>query len=275
MSLIETPVTVIKQTYSPVDKLMAFADTNALLEYTDHYQRPFIHFWTTEVPTLILGINDRHLPDLSDGLSLLKQRHYDFFLRNSGGLAVISDPGVLNISMFIPDQHRRLSVDEAYEIIAGLVRATFPTFNIRTYEITRSYCPGKFDLSVNGQKIAGIAQRRMQNAVVLMLYLSVNGDQDQRSETVAAFYTAGDAYSQTRWSFPKVDKTTMTTIETLGFPNVTVDQIETNFLKSMNQSGAQLDLEGAQQLYHAATFRDQQKRQLQKMRRRNEQLPVI
>ncbi len=29
---------------------------------------------------------------------------------------------------------------------------------IATHEITRSYCPGKFDLSINGKKFAGISQ---------------------------------------------------------------------------------------------------------------------
>ncbi len=84
---------------------------------------------------------------------------------------------------------------------------SFPQLDIKSFEVTNSYCPGKYDLSVNGQKIAGIAQRRTTNALVLMLYLSVNGDQDARSQTVAEFYETADAYSQSRWTFPKSTRT--------------------------------------------------------------------
>ncbi|MSE22533.1 lipoate--protein ligase, partial [Lactobacillus parabuchneri] len=118
--------------------------------------------------TLILGINDRHLPKLPDGLRSLISNHYDYFLRNSGGLAVVSDPGILNISLFIPQPDTAYSIDQAYEIIKGLISMSFPQLDIQSYEVTNSYCPGKYDLSVNGQKIAGIAQRRTTNALVLM-----------------------------------------------------------------------------------------------------------
>ncbi|MFT8766505.1 MAG: lipoate--protein ligase [Lentilactobacillus hilgardii] len=275
MSFTNTPITVIKQAYSPAKKLISFADTNALLDYCDQFQRPFIHFWTTDQPTLILGINDRHLPNLTAGLQNLTANKYDYFLRNSGGLAVISDPGVLNISLFIPDADRKLDVDDSYDIIADLMMATFPTLSIQTFEVTHSYCPGKYDLSVNGQKIAGIAQRRSKGAVALMLYLSVEGDQDARSNVVSEFYQAGDAYSQTRWAFPQVDKTTMTTVEKIGFPNIDLLTVEQHFLKSVSQQMMSLDLDSQAQLLRSDTFIDLRKKQLRKIQLRNQQLPLI
>lgn len=275
MSFTNTPITVIKQAYSPANKLISFADTNALLDYCDQFQRPFIHFWTTDQPTLILGINDRHLPNLTAGLQSLTANKYDYFLRNSGGLAVISDPGVLNISLFIPDADRKLDVDDSYDIIADLIMATFPTLSIQTFEVTHSYCPGKYDLSVNGQKIAGIAQRRSKGAVVLMLYLSVEGNQDARSNVVSEFYRAGNAYSQTRWAFPQVDKTTMTTVEKIGFPDINLLTVEQHFLKSVSQQMMSLDLDSQAQLFRSDTFIDLRKKQLRKIQLRNQQLPLI
>lgn len=273
MPFTDTPITVIKRRYSPANKLISFADTNALLDYCDQFQRPFVHFWTTDQPTLILGINDRHLPKLSAGLNRLTHHQYDYFLRNSGGLAVISDPGVLNISLFIPDGQQKLTVDNAYEVIANLIKQTFPTLQIATYEITNSYCPGKYDLSVNGQKIAGIAQRRTNHAVVLMLYLSVTGDQDARSSVVADFYRAGDAYSQSQWTFPHVDKTTMTTIEALGLPTIDSQTVTQNFLTSISRQQIPLDLDGDRQLLGSETFLNLQKKHLRKIQLRNQQLP--
>lgn len=275
MAFTTNPITVISQRYAPSQKLDSFADTNTLLEYCDRYCRPFIHFWTTESPTLILGINDRHLPNLPAALHSLRSHQYDHFLRNSGGLAVISDPGILNISLFIPDPNQEYSVDAAYEMIANLMKQTFPTLTIATYEIVNSYCPGKFDLSVNGQKIAGIAQRRTRNAIVLMLYLSVNGDQNARSRTVADLYTAGNAYSQDRWHFPEVDPGVMTTVADLGFPEITNSAVEEKFLTSVSRQDISLDMDGQAQLARSESFKSLFQQQLRKIQLRNDQLPTI
>ncbi|KRK88117.1 lipoate--protein ligase family protein [Lentilactobacillus sunkii] len=275
MAFTNVPITVINQIYSKGRKLDAFADTNALLEICDRNLTPFIHFWTTEEPTLILGINDRHLPKLADGLRSLTGNHYDYFLRNSGGLAVVSDPGILNISLFIPQPDTVYTIDEAYEIIKGLISMSFPQLTIQSYEVTNSYCPGKYDLSVNGQKIAGIAQRRTTNALVLMLYLSVNGDQDGRSETVAEFYETADAYSQSRWTFPKVDKATMTTVQNLGFPDITPSDVEHKFLESVNQQNISVDVSSGSDLLVSSEYSAERAKQLRKIQLRNDQLPIV
>lgn len=275
MSFTNVPITVINQIYSKSTKLDTFADTNALLEICDRRLTPFIHFWTTAEPTLILGINDRRLPKLADGLKSLSANHYDYFLRNSGGLAVVSDPGILNISLFIPQPDTVYTIDQAYEIIKGLISMSFPQLEIKSYEITNSYCPGKYDLSVNGQKIAGIAQRRTTNALVLILYLSVNGDQDARSQTVAAFYNAADAYSQSRWTFPHVNKATMTTVQKLGFEDITPSDVEHKFLASVNQQNISVDLTSGSDLLISKAFNEERAKQLRKIQLRNEQLPIV
>ncbi|GAD17528.1 lipoate--protein ligase [Lentilactobacillus otakiensis] len=275
MSFTNVPITVINQIYSRSTKLDAFADTNALLEICDRNLRPFIHFWTTEEETLILGINDRHLPKLAAGLKSLLSNHYDYFLRNSGGLAVVSDPGILNISLFIPQPDTVYTIDQAYEIIKGLISMSFPQLDIKSFEVTNSYCPGKYDLSVNGQKIAGIAQRRTTNALVLMLYLSVNGDQDARSQTVAEFYETADAYSQSRWTFPKVDQTTMTTVQQLGFPDITPSDVEHKFLESVTQQNISVDLTSGSDFMLSREFTEERAKQLRKIQLRNDQLPIV
>ncbi|GAA2971780.1 lipoate--protein ligase family protein [Lentilactobacillus parakefiri] len=275
MSFTNVPITVINQIYSKSTKLDAFADTNALLEICDRTLTPFIHFWTTAEETLILGINDRHLPKLADGLKSLLANHYDYFLRNSGGLAVVSDPGILNISLFIPQPDTVYTIDQAYELIKGLISMSFPQLDIKSFEVTNSYCPGKYDLSVNGQKIAGIAQRRTTNALVLMLYLSVNGNQDARSQTVAEFYEKADAYSQTRWTFPKVDKSMMTTVQQLGFPNITLEDVEHKFLESVNQQNIEVDVTSGSDFILSPAFTEERAKQLRKIQLRNDQLPIV
>lgn len=76
---------------------------------------------------------------------------------------MVSDPDVLNISLFIPLAETTYSVDEAYEEIAGLIQLCWPSLPIKTYEIVHSYCPGKFDLSVDDQNLPELpsGERRM------------------------------------------------------------------------------------------------------------------
>lgn len=60
-----------------------------------------------------------------------------------------------------------------------LVQLMFSDFPVtmEAREIVGSYCPGSYDLSINGQKFAGISQRRIRNGVAVQIYLCVNGKQ--------------------------------------------------------------------------------------------------
>ena len=52
--------------------------------------------------TIILGIHDSRLPHLQDGIRYLtEERGYNAIVRNSGGLGVVLDQGVLNISLIL------------------------------------------------------------------------------------------------------------------------------------------------------------------------------
>ncbi|WP_268913894.1 lipoyl protein ligase domain-containing protein [Lentilactobacillus sp. SPB1-3] len=266
-------ITILEANYSPIHQLESFADTNAILEMTNKLQTPFLQFWTTTTPTVILGINDRHLPKLTSGLTLLTNKDYNYFLRNSGGLAVISDPGVLNVSLFLPTKNQQLSVDEAYKIITDLMKQVLPDLPIEAYEITDSYCPGKYDLSVNGQKIAGIAQRREKDAVVLMLYMSVFGNQDDRSKIISDFYKTSDAYNQTTWDFPKINPASMTSLVELN-EHYSNNEIIKKMISDTIQKTYQLNSKSAEVL-QTEEFNQLRNKQLSKMKLRNQQLPTI
>ena len=82
-------------------------------------------------------------------------------MRNSGGLGVVLDQGVLNISLIFKGQ-TEATIDEAFTVMYLLICKMFEDedVEISTHEIERSYCPGKFDLSIDGKKFAGISQRR-------------------------------------------------------------------------------------------------------------------
>ena len=201
------------QPLSPADNLSSFIYTNALLRSTNDLKFPLLHFWTLE-DTVILGLKDQRLPHLSTALTTLTHHGFHYFMRNSGGLAVVSNDGILNLSIFYPwhlEDHE-LTIDEAYQRMVDLIQAAFPNLAIATGEITHSYCPGSFDISVNGQKIGGISQRRNKLGVTVMLYLSVGGNQQDRGKLIRDFYDTGLQQNQNKWHFPDVWPGAMTTV---------------------------------------------------------------
>ena len=201
------------QPLPPADNLSSFIYTNALLRSANDLKFPLLHFWTLE-DTVILGLKDQRLPHLSTALNLLTHRGFHYFIRNSGGLAVVSDDGILNLSIFYPwhlEDHE-LTIDEAYQRMVNLIQEAIPNLKIATGEITHSYCPGSFDISVNGKKIGGISQRRNKMGVTVMLYLSICGNQQERGKLIRDFYDTGLQQNQNKWHFPDVWPGAMTTI---------------------------------------------------------------
>ena len=206
-----------------------FAVTDAFITHAGETGQPMIHFWQTS-PLVILGMMDTKLGHFDKAYPLFKQYNHDTIVRNSGGLGVISDPGVLNVSLIYPSKERRLSIDEAYDFMLQFIRDTFyPHFTqkeILAYEIKNSYCFGDYDLSIDGQKIAGIAQRRIKNGLAVMLYISVNGDQKKRAEMMREFYEIGLDGSEPAGRYPEIKSNVMTTLEDAYAISLSVEQVK-------------------------------------------------
>ncbi|MCH4172418.1 MAG: lipoate--protein ligase family protein [Lactobacillus sp.] len=233
----QNPFVVADIDYQPGDNLNSFADTNAMLRYSDQFNQPLIHFWRL-TDTIILGMMDTKLPYFKTALTTLAKKDYHYFVRNSGGLAVASDAGILNVSLFLP-HFKDQGIDVAYNQMVKWVKDSFasPDYPIEAYEITRSYCPGTFDLSIHGQKFGGISQRRVAGGVAVMLYLSVNGDQDYRSNALKAFYTRGLAGATTKWHFPDIDPKVMANLDSLLQRSLTVAQVKSALLTNFEANG--------------------------------------
>src|SRR5699024_11933186 len=105
----------------------------------------------------------------------LKNHQQNVVIRNSGGLAVALDSGVLNLSLIIPNSNQ-VSINTGYDIMTSLVKnlLTDYTNKVQAYEIVGSYCPCDYDLSINGVKFAGILQRRVKNRISIQIYITLN-----------------------------------------------------------------------------------------------------
>lgn len=212
-----------------------FALTDSLLRYAGKYQKNILHFWPTS-NLVILGMMDTKLPYFKDALAVIEQYAKPYIVRNSGGLAVVGDDGVLNFSLILPeDPQQKMAINTGYDYMLQLINDSLKQYGktSQAYEIKDSYCPGDYDLSIDGKKFAGISQRRLKNGVAIMIYISVNGDQAKRAELIRDFYQAGLKGETVKWHFPKVDPAAMATLEDLLHISLTVDEMKKLILDTL------------------------------------------
>lgn len=186
---------------------------------------PTIRTWVHD-QTVVLGIQDHRLPYVQEGMSYLAQHHYQSIVRNSGGLAVVLDSGVLNISIVLSEQRGSIKIDEGYEIMVDFIKALFPAVadKIEAYEIVGSYCPGSYDLSIDGKKFAGIAQRRLRDGVAVQIYLCIEGSGSERARLIKEFYEISLKNESTKFSYPNIQPEVMASLSELFQEPLTVQE---------------------------------------------------
>lgn len=179
-------------------------------------------FWVHD-KTVVLGILDSRLPAIKDAVSFLQEEGYDVVVRNSGGLAVTLDADVLNFSFILPDS-KKTGIHSGYELMTAFVQDMYRdlTDGIEAYEIVGSYCPGDYDLSIDGKKFAGISQRRVKKGIAVQIYLCLRGSGTERAELLKEFYEIGRASEDTRFDYPNVIPDTMRSLSELAGVELTV-----------------------------------------------------
>ncbi|PTI79873.1 lipoate--protein ligase [Staphylococcus succinus] len=195
--------------------------------------------------TVILGIHDSRLPFLQDGIRYLTEtRGYNAIVRNSGGLGVVLDQGILNISLIFKGKNE-ITIDEAFTVMYLLIAKMFEDedVEIETHEIEQSYCPGKFDLSIDGKKFAGISQRRVRGGIAVQVYLCVEGDGSERAAMMRAFYQHALKGQETKFKYPNIDPLCMASLETLLGRTITVQDVMFQLLYALKDLGGHLNME--------------------------------
>ncbi|MGN7476906.1 lipoate--protein ligase family protein [Solibacillus silvestris] len=191
--------------------------------------------------SVVLGIQDHRLPHIEEGMETLMNSGYAPIVRNSGGLAVVLDAGVLNISIVIRED-KPLSINGAFEMMVALIRQIFPEIatKIEAYEIVGSYCPGSYDLSIDGKKFAGISQRRMKNGIAVQIYLCVEGSGSERAKLIAKFYEDGLQGEETKFQYPAIKPDVMASLQELSGRNITVHEVNECLRNLLAQWNGQL-----------------------------------
>jgi len=174
--------------FAEPDALYPFAMDELLCRRTGEGGPAICHLWRHE-RAFVMGLRDSRLPGAADAKRWLEAEGYDAVVRHSGGAAVPLDAGVVNVSLILPieegaDYHRD------FERMYALVREALAGTGRRVDkgEIPGAYCPGDYDLSIDGFKFCGIAQRRQAKALVVQAFVVAEGSGRRRARLVREFY---------------------------------------------------------------------------------------
>lgn len=166
-----------------------------------------------ETKGVILGKLDQMCAQFDQGVAYLHQQGYETTIREQGGLGVVVDEGVLNVSLILPTTLKPYSgLYEAYDTLVMLLQRAFKEspHKLYFYEIEHSYCPGKYDGVINEKKWCGIAQKRMKDKVIVSATLMISGNQMRRGELMKTFYDIANTTQDDR--FPTIDPSCMMTL---------------------------------------------------------------
>lgn len=224
------------------ESMTSFAIDDALaLSIGDKASPATIRLWIHD-QTVVLGIPDSRMPYIKDGLDFLRSKNQNVIIRNSGGLAVALDSGVLNLSLILSND-TKVSIHTGYDVMTSFIKDLLKdyTTDIKAYEIIGSYCPGDYDLSINGIKFAGISQRRVKNGISIQIYLDINGQCENRANLIKDFYSISLKDAKTKIEYPKVNPNVMGSLSKILNKNITVNDVLTQLDKLLDDNQAKLD----------------------------------
>lgn len=206
---------------------------------------PTVRTWVHD-ETVVLGIQDHRLPYISEAVVRLEKAGYKSIVRNSGGLAVVLDKGILNISMVLSERDTAIDIPTGYEVMLEFVRMLFPEAGnrIEAYEIVGSYCPGSYDLSIGGKKFAGISQRRLRQGIAVQVYLCVEGSGSERAELIRDLYELGLQGETTKFVYPVIQPEVMASLEELLGIQLTVGDVVIRVQRLLQVLGERVNIGG-------------------------------
>jgi octanoyl-[GcvH]:protein N-octanoyltransferase len=228
------------------DLLVPFAVDELEIANVGRGAPPLLHFWVHR-RGLAVGIRDAKLPGAVGAMEALERQGVRTAVRHSGGAAVPLDEGVLNVSLIVPKPPAALDFRGDFARMVALLQTAVRALGreLAQGEVAGSYCPGEFDLSIDGRKFCGIAQRRQTKAIAVQAFVVVEGRGEERLAQARAFYdrAVGDAARAAdrcdrRLCYPKLKSGTVASLAESGMPGITVERFKAEVLDALSELGA-------------------------------------
>jgi hypothetical protein len=144
---------------------------------------------------LVVGRSDTRLPNFANAVDHLGAEGWPVLIRRSGGSACPVSGGTLQIALARP-LLPGTTIDSAYSELTNLIRTVLKSYGLRIAIRKKSsgFCPGRYDISVNGRKIAGLSQQWRQCnghiTVTTAATMIVEEDPEEIAHIVNLFYRA-------------------------------------------------------------------------------------
>jgi lipoate-protein ligase A len=120
---------------------------------------PTLRFWESPVHFVVLGYSNRI--DIETNRAECERRGIPIVRRSSGGGAVLQGPGCLNYNLTLPITDETASITATNRFVMGRHREAMESLIKRQVEQQ-----GCTDLTIDGLKFSGNAQRRRSRALV-------------------------------------------------------------------------------------------------------------
>ncbi|MFD0617133.1 biotin/lipoate A/B protein ligase family protein [Paenibacillus sp. GCM10027629] len=219
--------------------LYPFALDEILCRQTGRGGPAICHLWR-HPNAFVLGLRDSRLPQVADAWAWLEDQGRSTAVRNTGGAAVPLDLGVINISLILPktaatERHFHNDFEQMYALIREALQATGAL--VEKGEIQGAFCPGDFDLSIDGRKFCGIAQRRQSHAYIVQAFVIAEGSGQARTQLTRGFYdraTVGGDSAQL--DFPLVEASSTASLQELTTIGADASRVFTDAVKQVIRS---------------------------------------
>ncbi|MBO9599702.1 MAG: lipoate--protein ligase family protein [Cohnella sp.] len=208
----------------------SFAIDELLCKRVGEGESPVCHLWRHR-RAFVMGTKDSRLPGAADGVRRLRDAGYEAVVRGSGGAAVPLDDGVVNVSLILPSSGELAHGfrDDFGRMVALIKLALLEHgLTVRYGEVEGSYCPGDYDLHIDGFKFCGISQRRQVKAMIVQAFVNVEGSGDERAALVRGFYARAGVGADPG-EYPDVIAGRMTSLQERGFVGAGGTSLARNF----------------------------------------------
>ncbi len=177
-----------------------------------------LQMFSQSKPTISIGFDDTKAPYFDEGVKHYRSQGYQVGIRGAGGRSVANDQGILNFSLIYKvDAFKENPYHVFHQFIQDALKPLGLNFELG--QIDGAYCPGLYDISLSGRKVAGTSSRIVQGNSLVGCYLGVNGDQEKRSKVISEFY-------EITQDVIRVDPNKLTTIQDALGKEITVEEVK-------------------------------------------------
>ena len=164
-------------------------------ELTSQSATPSLMLWRCQ-PALLVTRSETRLPHFDDAAAEMQAAGWPVLLRKSGGGACPAGLGTVQVSV-IEAAAPGATMNVKYAALAELIQGTLRSYQIvsQTGFVAGAYCPGSYDLAVDGKKIAGMSQYWFRNCcgircVVTAASINVEEPPNVLAGVVNQFYSS-------------------------------------------------------------------------------------